>query len=251
MATFQGDRFLDAQLAQHRRAIELYGQDELASGIEPRRVTPAIAADFALELAKWWMGVAPNCVRRALEGADPDHPWLVVTNAAESTTWIHKAMAEATIDKLRAGELADDEAMRVIGSRSPLAASILEGVAEMHFAIKIGYWDFGPFGRTGTMGRPVMSALGCRAFWNALRKTASGCGGSTASVTAEEKWQTFKAAANERARELAETAGKAAGFVAATVGQSIGAGVGGFFGELGIVQTALFAGGVFLAWKVI
>lgn len=250
--TLQGNGFTDAHIRSFKRAIALYGQDELASGIEPRRVTPYVAADYALEVARFWLQVAPACVRRALEGADPDHPWLVVTNAAESTTWVHKAMAEKAIERLRAGELVDDETMRIIGARSPLAAGILRDLQSMFHAIRDGWWDASSlFGRTGTGGRPVMGMLSGRYFWDHARSCANGCGGSTASVTAEEKWDTFTAAVKENARAVAEKAGEAAGFIASTAGQAIGSGVGGFFSELGVVQTALLGGGLFLAWKVL
>lgn len=250
--TLKGQGFMDAHTRAFKRALVLYGQDELASGIEPHRVTPSVAADYALEVAKFWLGVAPTCIRRALEGADPDHPWLVVTNASESTTWIHKAMAEKAIEQLRAGELVSEESVKVIGARSPLAAGILRDLQSMFVAIRDGWWDPSSlFGRASSNGHPVMGALMGRYFWDAARRCAAGCGGSTASVTAEEKWDTFKVAVKERAREVAEAAGNAAGFIASTAGQALGSGISGFIHELGIVNTAIGAGAVYLAWKVI
>ena len=250
--TLQGQGFTESHLRAHSKAIALYGRDELASGIEPRRTTPSVAADFALEVAAFWLRVAPRCIERALEGADPDHPWLVVSNAMESTTWVHKAAAERAISRLREGKLVDEDTVKLIGSRSPLAAGIVRDLQSMFVAIRDGWWDPSSlFGRASVSGVPVMGPLMTRYFWDAARRCATGCAGSTASVTAEEKWDTFKVAIKENAREVAEKAGAAAGFIASTAGEAIGSGVSGFIDELGVVNTLLAAGGLYLAWKVL
>ncbi len=210
-------------------------------------MTPAVSGAFALELAKFWLGVAPACVRRALEGADPDHPWLVVTNAATSTTWIHKAAAETAIDRLREGKLVDDQTVKVIGSRSPTAAEIIRALGDMFLAIRVG--AVGPWPRPDGRGHVIMQPVQGRLFWDSASRCARSCAGSTASVTAEEKWRAFKDAVKESARAVAEAAGEAAGFIAATAGQAIGAGVGGFFGELGVTNIAIIGAGAFVAWR--
>lgn len=247
--TYQGRGFTDAYIAQYQKALGLYGQDELASTLSPARVTPRVSGALALEIARFWLAVAPACVRRALEGADPDHPWLVVTNYAGSTTWVHRHLAEQAIDRLQAGKLIDEQTIKIIGSRSETAADILRALEDMFFAIKNG--SVGPLPRTTSIGRIVMQPVQGRLFWDSARRCATSCSGSTASVTADEKWSEFKEAIKEQARAVAEAAGEAAGFVAATAGQAIGSGVGGFIGELGIVNVALIGAGAYVAVKVL
>lgn len=247
-----GQGFVESHLRSFNRALALYGQDELAGSIKPARVTPSTSAAYALEVARHWLAVAPACVRRAMEAANTDTPFTPVSNASGSSTWLSKAFAEKLIDKLQAGELINEEDIKVVGALSPLAAGILRDLKAQFTAIHAGYWGLGRIALGGeSHGQPVMEALQTRMFWDAARRTATGCSGSTASVTAEEKWDAFKDGAKESARAIADAAGSAAGFIAATAGQAIGAGVGGFLGELGVVNVALGAGALYVAWRFI
>lgn len=248
--TYSGRGFTGAYDAQWKHARAVYGKDDLASLIKPAEVTPSASPGFALEVARFWLGVAPACVERAIEAADTG-PWSSgsATQAATGTTWIHKALADQVLERLRDGKLVAEEDIAVVGARSPLAAGILRTLTNMFVAIKAGALNLLP--TMTESGIPLLNPNGCRLFWDSAHSCASGCSGSLASVTTAEKWSAFKDGAREGARDAAHAAGEAAGFVAATAGQAIGSGVSGFFGELGVVNVALIGLGGYIAVRIL
>lgn len=234
--TYHGRDFVLARDRQRKRALDLYGQDEFASAIEPRgSLIPKTSAPYALEVARSWMAMAPPCVEKAIEGS--------------SAGALVKVAAYRALEALKVGNLAPEAEVKFIGQEVPLAADILRSLGGMFFGIASA--NSFPFSFTSDGGHPVMAPTATRLFWDSCGRVAIACGGTDASVTADERWEAFVEGAREGAINASRVAGEVAGKIAATAGQALGAGVGGFFGELGVVNVVIVGAGIYVATRIL
>lgn len=236
-ATYRGRDYSELRDRQRRRALELYGQDEVASGIEPRgAVIPKTSAAYALDVALGWLDMAPDVIGKLAE-ALPD-----IGSGA-----LARRITEGAVIELRLAHLANADVLDTLSQHLPLGASILRRLQRMFSAIDYGASFGGLF--ADDEGYPVMNPAATRQFWDSI--PSSDYAGSGAVVTHSEQWTAFVKGAREGAHDVAHAAGLAAAAIARTAGELGGDVLGGFFSGLGLTTIAVVGVGGYVAWRYV
>lgn len=229
-------RVLQQQL---QSALDLFGKDNEASSIvvgrsstgvggstKLRPYTPPEYADLVLND---WAGTFHAAAAKEADGLRAD---FIVTTL---------------LKKARDGKrMPSDEEMALIRARNPLPLtqkmrdSVIRAMNAVHGAT-----------RKSPAGIKVLNPQSCSAFWESINEYTINCGATRAVVTSGERWDAFFDGLKSGFENVGDAIGESAAKVLRTAGRTVGAGVGGFFGELGIVESAIFIGGGFLIYRFV
>ncbi len=233
--TLTGSGFVDAVRRQKADAQAKLGIDQQAGAIPPTGAGyPFTTHAYALEVAKFWaFEAAPGAVQRSLQ-------------SGSGTSIICLAEAAKAIAMLQKGELPAPDDISVVGgcgTGGALAGGILRDLRAAYSAIIVD----GLSVRVNSSGKRVMTASACRQFWDKVSSCANGCVSSRASVTSDEKWDSFLDGVQEGAHNVGEVIGEAAGFL----GETVGEGLSGALEGLGLVNIVIVGAGLYVGSRIL
>jgi hypothetical protein len=214
---------------QRDAAVALFGQDSEASAIA-RAVRPYTPPEYAELVYHDWGQTFHALVARE---ADSER-----SLGGISSEVIRRAREEKrTFTEQEASLIHADSGM-------PLSLAMSRALNKA-FAASRGSTRVNEFDVT------CLSGQTCHVFWDELDTYGINAGAVRASVTSGERWSTLVGALQDNAERAAEFIGEAAAKTLRETGRALGSGVGGFFGELGVVDSAILIGAGYLAFRIL
>lgn len=226
--------FMAIRLQQMSAAADLYGRDAQATAASSGESIPWTPPSYAELVYNDWGDIYHEA---ALQAVDKEGDSIFTRGIVE----------EAQSRKLTLS----DYDLETIGRHEDQGVAWRD-LKTITFAMRTAYDSFHQSTRGNPAGVKCLNANSASKFWReGIGYFAATAGLLRVLREPESRWSRFRVEIEGYLEDVGDATGRVAANVLATGGRALGSGVSGFFGELGIVNSVIFLGAGYVAYKVL